>query len=84
MKKQTFAKRRKRRVMRIPDEYQAFLEEYVDLCDKHGIFIFSEGEELQVGKSVEEDNGWDCLWGIRDLLLSGECRKHTNNSIRST
>jgi len=69
--------------MRIPYEYQAFLEEYVDLCDKHGIFIFSEGEDLQLGKSREQDNELDCLWGLRELLLSGECRKHNSNSIRS-
>ena len=39
----------------------AFVKEYVELCDRHGVMILSEGEELQV------DEADDNLWGIRDI-----------------
>ena len=50
------------------EKYLAFVKEYVELCDKHGVMICSEGEELQVSDAD------DILWGIR-LINNGHWKK---------
>lgn len=59
------------------EKYLEFVKEYVQLCEKHGVMICSEGEELQIGDA--DDN----LWGIR-LINNGHWRKcSTNDDIEA-
>lgn len=42
-----------------PENVTKFLEEYEQLCRKHNLMVFSEGESVEVDKADED------LWAIR-------------------
>jgi hypothetical protein len=43
-----------------PHNVEEFLDEYEQLCRKHNLMVFSDGE------SVEVDEADENLWGIRE------------------
>lgn len=54
---------------------QAFAQEYVKLAKKHGLMIYSDGEEIQVGEADPE------LWGMVKIA-EGETERYYDNAIR--
>lgn len=47
----------------MPDHYRDFLDDYIAICKKHGLMIFSDGESVEVGSANDD------LWRIEEGTL---------------